>query len=60
MRAIGGGGGETHFTVNVVSAEFEGKVRFLSTPSSYSKQWPSSQLIPVAVRSSRSRCSGIA
>lgn len=25
MRAIGGGGGETHFTVNVVSAEFEGK-----------------------------------
>ena len=27
MRAIGGGGGETHFTVNVVSAEFEGKVR---------------------------------
>lgn len=26
MRALNGGGGETHFTVSIVSPEFEGKV----------------------------------
>lgn len=37
MRESGGGNGETHFTVQVVSAEFEGKVRLsLSPPSSLS------------------------
>ena len=35
MRAIGGGGGETHFTVNIVSASFEGKVRLISLLSSH-------------------------
>jgi hypothetical protein len=29
MRAAGGGNGETHFTVQIVSEKFEGLVRFL-------------------------------
>ena len=31
MRAQGGGNGESHFTVEVVSSAFEGKVSYMTT-----------------------------